>query len=63
MGASERGAPAACTILLIIVGTLVSTVALWRAHSSKSFSGVARSRNSTVVAPTAKGNMRFVPVA
>ena len=54
---------AACSILLIKVGTLVKTVALCRAMSSNKSSGVGCSRNSTVDAPTANGNIRLVPVA
>ena len=46
-----------------MVGTLVTTVGLYIAIALAKLSGVGRSLKSPVVAPTAKGNMRFVPVA
>ena len=47
----------------IIVGTFVTTVGRWRVIAAVRLSGVGRSAKRAVVAPTAKGNMRFVPVA
>jgi hypothetical protein len=51
------------SMLLNIVGTLVRNVGRWRAIWSNSSSAVARPGKSTTVAPTRKGNIRFVPVA
>ena len=61
----SRAPPSAsrASILPIMVGTEVRIVGFERSTTSKSVSGVLRSLKSAVLAPTAKGNMRFVPVA
>ena len=46
-----------------MVGTLVTTVGWWRSIAFMSECGVGRSAKRQVVAPTAKGKNRFVPVA
>ena len=47
----------------IIAGTLVSTVTPCFAIAANIRSGVGFSGKSTAFPPTAKGNIRFVPVA
>jgi hypothetical protein len=46
-----------------MVGTFVTTVGRYIAMAFARLSGVGRSLKSPAVAPTANGNMRFVPVA
>jgi hypothetical protein len=46
-----------------MVGTLVVIVARYMVIARATLSGVGRSLKSPAVAPTANGNMRFVPVA
>ncbi len=46
-----------------MVGTLVTTVGWYIVIARDSDSGVGRSEKSPTVAPTAKGNIKFVPVA
>jgi len=46
-----------------IVGTFVTTVGRYMVNALARLSGVGRSLKSAAVAPTANGNMRFVPVA